>query len=196
MGSSVPAQYFIDLYRRQTDPWHFETNEYERAKYAATLNALPRSRYADALEIACSVGVFTNMLAERCDALLALDVSADALDRARRNCAAHSYVRLERCIVPHEYPQQTFDLTTICEMGYYLDERDLLALRAQVVAHSLPGAHVILVHWTPAVDGHASTAAQVHGAFLAAPELRPLHGFSEPTYRLDVLEKRPTSQVC
>ncbi len=190
MAESVPPKYFIDLYKREIDPWRFETSEYERRKYAVTLMELPRERYARALEIGCSVGVFTNMLAQRCDELLAVDVSDDALARARRNCATRANVSFERRTMPHGYPDGMFDLTTVCEMGFYLSMDDLLALRENVIAHATPGGHIVLVHWTPPVQGHATTAEEVHDTFRAAPELEWLSGLSAETYRLDVL-KRP-----
>ena len=190
VNTSVPAQYFIDLYRRERDPWKFESSEYEREKYAATLRALPRERYRNALELACSIGVFTSMLAARTDALLGVDVSPEALERARSRCARLRHVRFERRTMPHEYPDGAFDLTTVCEVGFYLDAHDLTVLRDNVIAHSAPGADIVLVHWTPPVRGHASTTQEVHAAFAAAPELRHVQGFSAPTYRLDVFAKR------
>jgi hypothetical protein len=48
----------------------------------------------------------------------------------------------------------------------------------------------MLVHWTPRVEGHASTTEEVHALFRTAAELRWLHGYSAQTYRLDVLERR------
>lgn len=190
VGNSVPAQYFIDLYRRERDPWNFETSEYERAKYEATLCSLPRECYEDALEIGCSIGVFTRMLAERTSSLLAIDVSPDALQRARRNCSMHPHVRFERRTMPGDYPDGVFDLTTVCEVGFYLDARDLAVLRENVARHSAPAAHIVLVHWTPPVRGHAATAEEVHDAFCSSPHFRRLSGFIHNTYRLDVLEKR------
>jgi hypothetical protein len=47
-----------------------------------------------------------------------------------------------------------------------------------------------LVHWTPPVHGHATTAEQVHDTFRASNAFKWLHGFSAATYRLDVLERR------
>jgi SAM-dependent methyltransferase len=187
---SVPAEYFVDLYKREIDPWHFETSEYERDKYGVTLQALPHPRYASALELGCSVGVFTAMLAERCDRVLATDVSEDALRRARWNCADRYNVAFERRVLPHDYPAGAFDLTTVCEIGFYLAAADLIALRTNVIDRSTQGAHIALVHWTPPVDGHASTTEEVHRIFCSAPQLRRLHGFSAETYRLDVLERR------
>lgn len=129
------------------------------------------------------------MLAERAVALLAVDVSPEALGRARRNCVAHPNVRFERRTMPHDFPSGCFDLITVCEFGFYLDRADLMTLREHVIAHSAPGAHIVLVHWTPRVQGHATTAEEVHEAFREAPTLRHLHGFSEQTYRLDLLER-------
>jgi cyclopropane fatty-acyl-phospholipid synthase-like methyltransferase len=190
VAQSVPVEYFVDLYRRQADPWHFESSEYEQRKYAATIAALPRERYACALEIACSVGVFTNLLAQRCDSLLAVDVSEEALQRARRNCFGRTNVHFERRVMPSDYPHGSFDLTTVCEMGFYLSMPDLALLRSNVIGHSVKGANVVLVHWTPPVQGHASTAEEVHQVFYEAPELAWICGFSAPTYRLDVLERQ------
>lgn len=190
MAKSVPAQYFVDLYKRDPDPWDFERSEYERGKYAATLAALPRERYENALEIACSIGVFTSLLGERCERLLAVDVSEDALQRARRRCALQPQIRFERREMPRGFPAGAYDLITICEMGFYLCREDLIQLRDRVVEHCVTGAHVVLVHWTPPVNGHASSAHDVHGLFLQTPQLRPLQGSEAETYRLDVLERR------
>lgn len=186
----MPAEYFVELYRREADPWNFSGSEYEHRKYAQTLASLPRARYAGALEIACSIGVFTGMLAERCERLLAVDVSADALERARTACASHKHVRFERRVMPAEFPPGAFDLVTVCEMGFYLDRADLLALRDRIVAATMPGADIVLVHWTPHVDGHATEALDVHRIFRETPELRHVSGYSSETYRLDVLERR------
>ncbi len=70
---SLDSRYFEDIYTRAIDPWGFRTSPYERGKYEATIGILPRTTYRSALEVGCSIGVFTRMLAERCDAVLALD---------------------------------------------------------------------------------------------------------------------------
>jgi len=67
VSASLPPGYFDALYAASPDPWAFETSAYERAKYAATLDALPARRYRRALEVGCSIGVLTRQLADRCD---------------------------------------------------------------------------------------------------------------------------------
>ncbi len=186
----MPPQYFIDLYKREADPWNFIASPYEKHKYEATLASLPRERYDNALEIGCSIGVFTNMLAPRCAKLLAIDVSPEALADASQRCAQHQQVRFEQRTMPREYPGENFDLTTICEVGYYFSEDDLRALINNVVLHAASGGHIILVHWTPPVEGHACSAEHVHEMFASSPAVRRLCGFSKETYRLDLFERR------
>ena len=84
MRERLGREYFDELYARSRDPWSFETSEYERNKYERTLSVLARRRYRRALEVGCSIGVFTAMLAPLCDELLAVDVSEKAIAVARR----------------------------------------------------------------------------------------------------------------
>ena len=40
---SLAADFFDTLYQADPDPWRFETSDYEAAKYAATIAALPQT---------------------------------------------------------------------------------------------------------------------------------------------------------
>ncbi len=196
MSQSLPAEYFDHAYRANADPWDFAASPYEAAKYAATLAALPVPRYGRALELGCSIGVFTAQLAGRCDALLSLDVAEAALAQARQRCAHLPNVRFERRAVPAEFPAAAdpWDLVLISEVGYYLDLNDLRRLREQVTASLRPGGDLLLVHWTPRVHDYPLTGNQVHETFLARAgddgELRHLHGAREERYRLDLFRRR------
>jgi hypothetical protein len=44
-GDSLPPSFFTAIYAAAPDPWSFATSEYENAKYAVTLAALPRAHY-------------------------------------------------------------------------------------------------------------------------------------------------------
>jgi hypothetical protein len=41
--TSLPEQYFTDVYNASSDPWNFETSDYEYEKYSATVDALPKA---------------------------------------------------------------------------------------------------------------------------------------------------------
>ena len=103
-AASLPPAYFDALYARDDDPWRFATSAYESEKYAATLDALPATRFANAFEVGCSIGVLTRLLATRCDALLAADVAEAALSQARARCADCAHVMVRHMRVPAEWP--------------------------------------------------------------------------------------------
>ena len=186
-GSIDPA-YFEAVYAADPDPWGFETSPYEAAKYAATLAALPRARYARALEVGCAGGVLTARLAERCTALVAVDVAEPALATARERLADRAFVDVRRAAVPDETPRGPFDLAVVSEVGYYLSAADLARFERQLRSRVVPGGHVVLVHWTGETD-YPLAADDVHAAFAV---WRPLVSERTADYRLDVVA-RPTS---
>lgn len=191
-GKSLPPSYFDLIYERNEDPWDFESSAYERAKYAATLAALPKERYRSAFEIGCSIGVLTAELALRCDRLLAVDVSETALAKARSRCRYLPQVRFRTMQVPAKFPRGPFDLILISEVGYYLSAADWRRATDLVVARLTPTGHAVLVHWTPRVHDYPQTGNEVHERFrrrAPRPLLRHLREQREETYRLDVYER-------
>src|SRR3954468_16640037 len=102
--------YFERLYSSAPDPWRFATSDYEREKYAATLDALPPGQFTRAFEVGCSIGVLTRQLASRCDEVLAVDVSATALHQAEERCEDQPWVEFAQMAVPEEWPEGQFDL--------------------------------------------------------------------------------------
>ena len=146
--NSWPPEVFDKLYARDPDPWRFHTSQYERDKYAATLAALPPGQFAAGFEVGCSIGVLTRLLARRCDALLAVDVSEAALAAARDSCAGLGHVDIRRLHVPAEWPSATFDLIVLSEVLYFLGPEDLAATARLAAASLAPGGVALLVNWT------------------------------------------------
>ncbi len=190
--TSRPATAFEHAYARADDPWDYESSPYERAKYAATLAALPRPRYGAALELGCSIGVLTAALAARCDTVLAVDFAENALERARTRCAGLPGVTFRRMTLPHEYPSGGFDLTILSEVGYYLSWDDLRAVIPRICGGLIGGGQLLLVHWTPIIDDAPLTGDQVHEEFLHhnGGLLDHLGGERAETYRLDLFARR------
>lgn len=146
---------FDALYTGRPDPWGLETSAYERAKYDATLAALPRERYGSALEVGCSIGVLTERLAERCDALLALDVSAVPIARARERLAASPWadrVRFVRAEVPGGWPRGSYDLIVLSEVLYFLEPDEVEAVADLCARDLTPGGAVLIVNWLGPCD--------------------------------------------
>ena len=185
-GSLAPG-YFDRLYAAHGDPWSFASSPYEAGKYAATLAELPRLRYRSGLEVGCAIGVLTARLSAHCDRLLALDVSESALRRARARCAGLA-VRFQQRTLPDETPSGPFDLVMLSEVGYYWSAADLGDAQARLAAAAVPGAHLVLVHYTGETN-YPLTGDAVHDAFLSDPAWSPLRTRCEASYRLDVLER-------
>lgn len=187
---SLTVGYFDRLYAAAPDPWNFEGSGYERAKYDATLAALPRARYRNAVELGCSIGVLTARLGLRCDRLLAIDGAEAALRMARRRCRELPQIEIRAGWVPKDWPGRDapFDLILLSEMLYYLDADDITRLAGLVLETAAPAADILAVHWTGETDYPMSGDAAV-GGFTAAMGSRaqPLRRERHPLYRLDVL---------
>lgn len=189
--TSLPPAYFDGLYTGgDGDPWQFATSPYERTKYAATLAGLPRPRYRRALEIGCSIGVFTRELAGRCDAVLGLDIAAPAIEAARARCRDLPHVACEQAIVPRDWPAGSFDLAILSEVIYFLDRADMERLAARIADCLEPGGDIVLVHWLGETDYPLSGDEAADG-FMAAlgPGWTPMRQDRTAEYRLDVLRR-------
>lgn len=191
MDKTLDANYFKDVYDANDDPWDFETSEYEAGKYRATLAALPREKYGNALEIGCSIGVLTRMLADRCAQLLATDVAQKALEKAMARCKDLRHVRFERQSFPAELPHDAYDLIMVSEVAYYLSAGDWSHAMDELYARLLPEGHIVLVHWLPVVPDYPQTGDEVHDRFAGQMEGRMNRVFNrrEENYRIDVWEK-------
>jgi cyclopropane fatty-acyl-phospholipid synthase-like methyltransferase len=149
---TLKPEHFDALYMADPDPWNFAASPYERAKYTITLNALPKPRHESALEVGCSIGVLTRLLASRCNAVLSIDVARTALVEARRRCADLPGARFEQMFAPEQWPEGEFDLILLSEVVYYLDREDVGRLAAKVTHSLAHDGSVILVHWIGSTD--------------------------------------------
>ncbi|MGH3772087.1 MAG: SAM-dependent methyltransferase [Pseudonocardiaceae bacterium] len=191
MNPSLPAEYFEGLYATATDPWGFTTRWYEHRKYACALAALPQARYRCGYEPGCSIGVFTEHLAARCDELLATDVAEAPLRTARDRLARLPHVIIERRAVPEDWPPGSFDLLVISELGYYLDPLDLHRLWVAATHALQPGGTLLAVHWRHPVADYPQTGDDVHAALAAQPGLGRLVEHIEEDFRLEVYLRTP-----
>lgn len=153
---SRDAAYFDRIYAGSDDPWQFRSSPYERHKYAATLGALPRERFRSGLEIGCSIGELTSLLAARCDAMLGIDIAAAPLETARRRCAGQPQVSFRQMGVPACWPDGAFDLIVLSEVLYFLSAEDLVATASRVREGGAEGTCVVLVNWLGRTDDPSS----------------------------------------
>ena len=193
-NNSLPEDYFNDVYRNSEDPWDFETSEYEYRKYNSTVDALTKESYKNAFEIGCSIGVLSEMLAAKCEKLLAVDVAEAPLVKARKRLDKYQQIVVQKMAVPHQFPSEEFDLIVISEVAYYLAWPDFKLLQQQILAHLETGGQLLLVHWTPVVHDYPLTGDEVHDDFMklsgSGQPLKHILNQRVETYRLDLFEKQ------
>jgi LmbE family N-acetylglucosaminyl deacetylase/SAM-dependent methyltransferase len=199
-AESLDGRFFDEFYAENgADPWGFEDRWYEARKRALTLAVLPRERFRSALEIGCSTGVLTVELARRTDRLLAVDVAASALDRARERLAAAGLadgVTTQVARVPQEFPEGTFDLVVLSEVAYYCGPGDLRTLLDRLGASLTPDGVLVACHWRHLVEGYPLTGDEVHRALRGLTGLEVLVRHEEEDFLLDVLVPSPAVSVA
>lgn len=180
----APVEHFERLARESPDPWRYASSEYEQAKYRRTLDALPE-RTGRTLELGCSVGVFTAMLAPRCDSLLAVDFSPSALARARRRLTGVDGVELRRCLLPEEAPAGPFETIVCAEILYYWSEPLVRAGWRRFERALAPGGTLLAVHWRGADRRRELDGDGVHRILRECSRLRRDGGEATDDYLLD-----------
>jgi predicted TPR repeat methyltransferase len=181
-------EYFEGLYAESGDPWDFETSEYERKKYERTLEVLGGRRFERALEAGASIGVFTEMLADRCDQLLAVDVSERAVAKARKRLSDREHVRVERRTLPEEMPHGPFDLIVASEVLYYFTREEMLATLEAFERELAPGGALLAVHWRRETRTYPLQGDEVHELLREHTRLHNNKTIVEQDYRLDLFE--------
>lgn len=181
--------YFEYLYALSSDPWKYLTSSYEAAKYDRTINAMRGLRLTRALEVGCSIGVFTKLLASRCDNLVAVDISGLAVRRARRRLAGLSHVTVQRRTLPDDMPHGKFDLIVCSEVLYYWNKKLLLKAVHAFEAALAPGGMLIAVHGRLTSHTCPLTGDEVHDLLRRNCALDNSLSVIEGRYRLDRFEK-------
>ncbi|KQU68571.1 bifunctional PIG-L family deacetylase/class I SAM-dependent methyltransferase [Phycicoccus sp. Root101] len=178
---------FDAMFDESDDPWGFESRWYERRKRAVTLAVLPRADLGRVLEVGCSTGVLTAELAARAATVLATDLSAEAVQRARQRLDGDPTVTVAQLRAPQEWPPGTFDLVVLSEIGYFWDADELHRALGLVVASLAEDGLVLLCHWRHPVSGWPLDGDDVHAAAVALPGLEVVVSHVEEDFRVDVL---------
>lgn len=177
--------YFDALYEGNKDPWHYQTRWYEKRKRDICLSLLPQSQYGRGIELGCGNGVFSELLAHRCQSLVSIDGNRQAVSLAKQRLAKVCHAQVIHGIIPdifsalpnsllqhgpstHNRLQPTFDLIIISEILYYLSADDIDIVIAWVQKHLAAGGTLLCCHWRYAIDGFDMTGESVHERLQAA----------------------------
>ena len=118
---------FERLYLETPDPWNYQSSDYERRKYEHVLGCALKWRNANAsaLEVGCSVGVFSRMLAENFERVTAIDFSKEALDAASHYNRDASNVQFVHSNLQSFDADEQHDVIFCAEILYYIAEKDV-----------------------------------------------------------------------
>jgi SAM-dependent methyltransferase len=140
---------FDQYFHVRRDPWDYECNPIERERFArqtALLDCIAeRRRFPVGLEIGCAEGLFTEVLAERCESLLVLDISPIALDRARRRRPWGDRIRFAEFDLRHDPIPSTFDLIVVAGvLEYFSRPATFRQVRRKLGAALRPGGYLMV----------------------------------------------------
>jgi SAM-dependent methyltransferase len=183
---TVDPGYFTERYAASPDPYGLADRWYEARKYALTVALLPRQRYGATFEPGCSIGVLTAKLAPRCGTLLACDAADSAVASARARTANLPGVRVERRVIPQDWPPGGFDLIVFSEILYYFGDADLERVLRLGTAALRADGHLLAVHWRHPAPDHPRTGDEVHQALAGHPALARLAGYRDPDFAAEV----------
>lgn len=162
--NTYSESYFDALYNDNSDPWQYQTRWYEKRKRGMCLAVLPQAKYTNAIELGCGNGVFSELLASRCQALVSIDGNHQAVQLAKQRLAKSAHVKVLQGVIPAALPnnKSTFDLIIVSEILYYLSATDINTVIAWIQQNLAVGGTLLCCHWRYAIDGFVMTGETVH----------------------------------
>lgn len=185
---------FFESWFEREDPWNYGS-AYEREKYARQMQLLPEGGLGVALELACAEGRFTKQLAQHVDRLIAADISARALERARIRCRDKRNVEFRQLDLCNDPLPAAMDLIVCSEVLYFLnDEEELRDVAKRLAAALKPGGRLLTAHAFILSDDMSRTgfdwphrfgAATIARFLAATPGLAHERSLQTEVYRID-----------
>lgn len=186
MTPAMPVPVDFDAMFEQEDPWGFASLWYEARKRDVLLAALPDARYGRVFEAGCATGILTEMLAARADAVLAMDVAPRAVARARARLAGQPQVEVRAGTLPADWPEGSFDLVVLSELGYFFAREDWAATAERAAGAIGTRGTIAACHWLRPFDQRRLSTRCVHAAIARLPGLRRHVRHLEPDFLLEV----------
>jgi 2-polyprenyl-3-methyl-5-hydroxy-6-metoxy-1,4-benzoquinol methylase len=149
---SLKARSFFDELWTRGDPWELETSNWEHERYSRLIAMLDKPRYGRVLEIGCGAGTFTRRLAGLADKVLALDVSSEAIAKARGAQSDLKQVefRVGNIMDYNLREEEPWNLIVMSETVYFLGWLysffDVSWLAAEMFEATRPGGQMLLAN--------------------------------------------------
>jgi len=118
------------LYAETSDPWHYRISGYEHRKYQRTLDTILQFRNSSdsALELACSIGMFSKQLGRHFRKVVAVDFAAEAVAQAAQYCRDDRNISFVRANLVSLEIAGDFDVIIAAEVLNYVAQRHAAAV--------------------------------------------------------------------
>ena len=134
------------------DPWDLGTSQFELSKYLRQIDLLGEAPYGRVLEIGCGNGVFSRMLAERAERVVALDIAPSAIELARASGDADGKIDFRVANVMEFDPraEAPWDLVVLSEtvpyIGWLYPLFDVAWLASELCAATAPRGRLVMAN--------------------------------------------------
>ena len=136
LGQGFKGAFFERFYSAMPDDaWAYGRNAFHEERFRFIVDAIPADSLGRVLEVGCAEGHMTLHLARRVRSVVALDISEEAIRRARKQCAGMGNVECVRGDIRQAPPGGRFDAVICSDVLYYLSPREL-----RVVLRSMASA--------------------------------------------------------
>ncbi|MDV2451446.1 class I SAM-dependent DNA methyltransferase [Xanthomonas hortorum] len=189
--TALSIEHFEQMYANE-DPFGYRSRWYEHRKRDILLGTLPHPRFANGWEFGCSNGELTAALAQRCDALLATDLSQQAVDLASARLNEMRHVSLQQAAHPADWPDGSFDLIVFSEVGYYLEDAAFAKTVAGFAQSLSERGCLVACHWRHNFQGALRSAEQVHQDLNDALALETLCTYQDSDFVLQAWMAGPS----
>ncbi len=180
------------------DPWNYGS-AYEQEKYLWQLRLLPSKPVGNALELACAEGHFTSHLAPKVKNLIATDISATALERARARNSNRTNISYQVLDLSTGQIPGGQDLIVCSEVLYYLrDETELREVAGKIANALVTEGHLLTAHAYVLKDDLSRTGfdwdnpfgvSTISRVFSETPGLVRVRTLETDLYRIDLFRR-------
>jgi 2-polyprenyl-3-methyl-5-hydroxy-6-metoxy-1,4-benzoquinol methylase len=139
---------FERLYLEHQDPWNYRDSLYEQEKYQRTLSCALnwRRRAGAALEVGCSIGAFSRLVAAHFDKVTAIDVSKEALrTAAEHNCGFDNIRFVHGDLRFVDLGPDQYNVIFCAEVLYYIRKKDASEVCRQLDRYLAADGVIIMV---------------------------------------------------
>jgi SAM-dependent methyltransferase len=179
---------FDALFEVKRDPWAYDSTQ-QQIRFKALLESIPAGP-KQILEAGCAEGMFTLLLSQRAGHLVAFDISAVAIRRAKHSCDTLSNVHFLQCDVASlPFLPEQFDVVVCAGILVYLPEKALFRKTSIRLVDLIKGNGFLVLEHLWESPGAELEGRRIHDHFCRENRLELLSLRLQDEYGISVFRK-------